>query len=118
MENMRRNLEALYKSCQAFMVAAGLIMFPDVTFAGLDTPIGDVFCTVALWFTGNAGKGLATLAIAIAGIGALLGKISWGVSMLVGTNIALIFGANAVVATLSNSAGKPIVVCSYNIFHF
>ena len=91
------------------MLAAALITIPAVALAGSDTPIGEVFCTMTLWLTGNAGKGLATLAVAISGIGALLGKISWGASMLVGANIALVFGASAVVDALT--AGAPVVVC-------
>ena len=81
----------------AVALAAGVMFAPDFAMAAKDTPFGAVFCTVTNWFTGNTGKGLATIAITIIGIGALLGKVSWGMALIVGTGVAIVFGAAAIV---------------------
>jgi len=91
------------------VLAAALITMPDVALAGANTAVGDMFCTVALWFTGNAGKGLATIMVTVVGIGALLGKIAWSVAILVGVNVAVVFGAEAVVDAIM--AGSPLTAC-------
>jgi len=45
------------------MLTVAIIAAPDFAFAtatNSNTPMGNVLCTVAQWFTGNTGKGLAT----------------------------------------------------------
>ena len=81
------------------MLTAIVIMLPDLAHAtgGVDTPMGAVICTVVKWFTGNTGKGLATIAITVIGVGALLGKVSWGMAIIVGVGIAILFGAANIV---------------------
>jgi type IV secretion system protein VirB2 len=65
-----------------------------------------MFCTVAGWFSGSTGKGLATIAITIVGIGALLGKVSWGMAMIVGVGVAIVFGAASIVEALGVKASS------------
>jgi type IV secretory pathway VirB2 component (pilin) len=60
---------------------------------GMPTPMGDVLCTVVIFFYGNLGRGLASLAIIVLGVGALLGKTSWGLALTVGVGISVMFGA-------------------------
>lgn len=67
--------------------------------------IGDVLCQVASWFTGKVGQGIATLAIIVIGVGALMGKVSWGMAIIVGVGIAVIFGAPAIVDEIDSNAG-------------
>lgn len=57
-------------------------------------------CTMASWFNGNAGRGIATIAIFTLGAAASLGKITWGTAAVVGVGIAAIFGADYLVLTL------------------
>ncbi len=66
---------------------------------GGDT-IGNLLCNVADWFTGPVGQGIATLAIIVIGIGALMGKVSWGMAIIVGIGVAVIFGAPTIVSEL------------------
>ena len=66
-----------------------------------------VFCNVVSWFQSPMSKGIATLAIVILGIGALFGKIGWGVSTVAGVGIALLMGANSIV----NSLGANTADC-------
>ena len=66
--------------------------------------LGNLLCGVADWFTGSVGKGIATLAIIVIGIGALMGKVSWGMAIIVGLGVAVIFGAPQIVNELGANA--------------
>ncbi len=74
-------------------------LLPDMTFAanGDSNAIEQVFCNVVGLLTGPTGKAIATVAIIAVGIGALLGKISWGMALIVALGVALIFGAATIV---------------------
>jgi type IV secretory pathway VirB2 component (pilin) len=50
---------------------------------------------------GGMGRGLATMAIIALGISATLGKVSWGMAVMVGVGIAIFFGA----ATIASDFG-------------
>ena len=63
-------------------------------------PISKILCTVVNWFLGPVGGGIATLAILIVGIGALMGKVSWGMAIIVGIGVGVIFGAPTIVSML------------------
>ncbi len=80
------------------MLAFAVTMLPELAMAG-DT-IGDVLCNVVEWFTGPVGQGIATLAIIVIGVGALMGKVSWGMAIIVGVGVAVVFGASSIVDEL------------------
>lgn len=67
--------------------------------------IEQVFCNVVLILTGTTGKAIATVAVIAVGVGALLGKISWGMALIVALGVALIFGAASIVSSLGGSGG-------------
>ena len=91
-------------------MAVCLVTLPDLAFAaGQNTPMGNVLCTVVGWFTGNTGKGLATIAITVIGIGALLGKVSWGMAIIVGIGVAIVFGAAGIVDAMNAGPGGTSV---------
>ena len=91
------------------MLTVAVIILPDaVMAAGVDTPMGEVLCKVKDWFTGNTGKGLATIAITIIGIGALLGKVSWGMAMIVGIGVAIIFGSVKIVEAMATTSTQGV----------
>lgn len=75
-------------------------------FGGGSTPdaLAEVLCNVVDWFTGPVGAGIATLAIIVIGIGALMGKVSWGMAIIVGIGVGVIFGAPTIVDALSGNA--------------
>lgn len=77
-------------------------MVPETAMA--QDEIGDVLCQVADWFTGRVGQGIATLAIIVIGLGALMGKVSWGMAIIVGIGIAVIFGASELVREIDDSS--------------
>jgi type IV secretory pathway VirB2 component (pilin) len=73
---------------------------------GANSALDNLFCNFLSWIDGPIGKALATLAIVIVGIGALMGKISWGMAMIVGIGVALIFGAASIVVALGGNKGS------------
>lgn len=109
-----KNLSLTWQMCLMVMLSAAVVMLPDLAFAGPNnTPMGNVLCTVLGWFTGNTGKGLATIAVTVIGVGALLGKVSWGMAMIVGIGVAIVFGAAGIVSAMGagvsvgNGTGSP-----------
>jgi type IV secretion system protein VirB2 len=103
MTTQTKNLSVAWQICLMVMLSAAIVMVPDFAFA-TDTPMGKVLCTVVNWFTGNTGKGLATIAITVIGIGALLGKVSWGMAIIVGIGVAIVFGAAGIVNAMNAGA--------------
>ena len=105
MKTQTKDLSVAWQICLMVVLTAVVIMAPDMAFAAnSDTPMGNVLCTVVNWFTGNTGKGLATIAITIIGIGALLGKVSWGMAIIVGIGVAIVFGAAGIVSAMGGGA--------------
>lgn len=102
----KKNADLLRKwqICLMFVLSAAVILLPDLALAGANTPMGAVLCNVVGWFTGNTGKGLATIAITVIGIGALLGKVSWGMAIIVGIGVAIVFGAAGIVDAMGTTA--------------
>ena len=84
------------------MLAALLLMLMMQASYATNTPMGNVLCNIVFMVYGNLGRGLACLAVIIIGVGATLGKTSWGLAMTVGVGIAVIFNAEAVVGYLGN----------------
>ena len=96
MKTQTKDLSLAWQICLMVMLTAVIVSMPDLSYA-TNTPMGNVLCTVVNWFTGNTGKGLATIAITVIGIGALLGKVSWGMAIIVGIGVAIVFGASSIV---------------------
>lgn len=71
--------------------------------------IENVYCSVVGWFNGPMGKALGTIGIIVLGIGALYGKISWGLGMIAVVGTALVFGGTTIVAALG---GPGDLACS------
>ena len=101
---MTTQLNATWQACLLVMLTVFVAMVPDLAAAAADTPMGNVLCTVKDWFLGNTGKGLATIAITVIGVGALLGKVSWGMAIIVGIGVAIVFGAAGIVDAMNAGA--------------
>jgi type IV secretion system protein VirB2 len=109
MKTNRKNLTMAWQACLMVMLTTVIVMMPDFAYATGNTPMGNVMCTVVNWFTGNTGKGLATVAITVIGIGALLGKVSWGMAIIVGIGVAILFGAASIVNAMGAGATTACV---------
>ncbi len=77
--------------------------FPLSAACGDGGMLKNVFCSLVNWFNGPLGKGMATLGIIILGLGALYGKVSWGVAMIAGVGLALMFGGTTIVSGLGGN---------------
>lgn len=105
--NLSINTDKLKALAWCMMLAYAMFLVPTDALAQGDggQTIGNLLCDVAGWFTGPVGQGIATLAIIVIGIGALMGKVSWGMAIIVGIGVAVIFGAPAIVEELSGYGG-------------
>jgi len=111
----RKSLALSWQLCAAMLVAAAAVLLPSLSYANNDTPIGAIYCLVAHWMVGNTGKGIATIAVTIIGIGALLGKVSWGMALIVGLGIAVVFGGAALVDAIFTGTGNQVADCNTQI---
>jgi type IV secretion system protein VirB2 len=93
----KASLSFSWQLCFAALASVVVMALPDLANAAAGDAFGGIMCTVASWFTGRTGKGLATIGITIIGIGALLGKVSWGMALIVGIGVAIVFGAASIV---------------------
>jgi type IV secretory pathway VirB2 component (pilin) len=71
--------------------------------SGSGSSLDTLFCNVIGWFNGPIGKGIATIALIVVGVGALMGKVSWGMAIIVGIGVAIIFGATTLVDALGGA---------------
>ena len=100
----KSDLALAWQICLALLLVAVIITAPDFAHASGSTPFSNGLCTVSKWFSGPTGKALATIAITIIGIGALLGKVSWGMALIVGIGVIIIFGAAGIVQAIEPTA--------------
>ena len=104
-EKMMTLVWCLVLTYAAFLVPADALANGSVGTVSNDSGVmGDLLCGVAGWFTGSVGKGIATLAIIVIGIGALMGKVSWGMAIIVGLGVAIVFGAPTIVNELGGNS--------------
>ena len=94
---MKTNKNYSWQICLCFLAAAALIMAPDYAMAD---GIENALCKVVEWLTGPIGKAIATIAIIIIGVGALMGKVSWGMAIIVAIGVGVVFGASELVTAL------------------
>jgi type IV secretory pathway VirB2 component (pilin) len=108
MKTQTKDLSIAWQICLMVMLSVVVIMLPQFAFASSvtnESPMSNALCIAATWITGNTGRGIATIGITIIGIGALLGKVSWGMAMIVGVGVAIVFGSSAIVQLLGGTAG-------------
>jgi type IV secretion system protein VirB2 len=91
-----------------FAAVVGSSLLPEMAQAATANVIQGVFCNVVMIMTGTTGKALATVAIIAVGVGALLGKISWGMALIVALGVALVFGAASIVTALGGASGACV----------
>lgn len=94
-----------------FAMVIGVSLVPDQALAaasaatsGSGNAIQAVFCNLVIMLNGTTGKAVATLAVIAVGVGALLGKISWGMALIVALGVALVFGAASIVSALGGDS--------------
>jgi len=94
----------------ALLAAYAVMMIPADAFASPNS-VERALCKVVGWFIGPIGTAIATLAIIIIGVGALMGKVSWGMAIIVGLGVAVIFGAPTIANILGAKALNTTTGC-------
>jgi type IV secretory pathway VirB2 component (pilin) len=84
----------------ALFVAYAVMLLPMDALASGPAALSDTLCKVVGWFQGPIGAGIATIAIIVVGIGALMGKVSWGMAIIVGLGVGIVFGADTIIQAL------------------
>lgn len=97
------NMDKLASLTMALIAVYAVMLLPVDAMAQSPTAISSVLCNVVSWFTGSIGAGIATLAIIVIGVGALMGKVSWGMAIIVGLGVGIIFGAGTIVTALGGN---------------
>jgi type IV secretory pathway VirB2 component (pilin) len=106
-----------------FVVIGTVLLFGGATIVGqLNTgntttvtaangmTVAQAFNNIITTITGPTGTALATIAIGVMGIGALMGKISYPTALVFATGIGLVFGSTAIIASFSvaGTAVSPV----------
>ena len=127
-ETLKNNLQLSWQICLWTLLVTAFVMVPELAMAKPVTLLVTAFVmvpelamakpvlgggggeggskiakplqTMVGWFTGDAGKAVATLGIMVVGVGALLGKVSWGMALIVGLGVTIVFGADAIMGSL------------------
>jgi type IV secretory pathway VirB2 component (pilin) len=94
-----------YQRVCLFFTLLSFIFVSQEAFASSDA-ISQVLCNVINQLQGGIGKGIATIAIIVLGIGLFLGKLSWPLAIATAIGIGLIFGAAGIVGWISPGSGS------------
>ena len=118
MKTQTKDLSLAWQICLMVMLSVVVVAVPQLALASTinaASPMSNALCIAATWITGNTGRGIATIGITVIGIGALLGKVSWGMAMIVGVGVAIVFGSTAIVRLLGGTtAAGSAAVGNYN----
>lgn len=91
--------------CLALLAAYAVLLLPSGALAAsvssTASGLESVLCSIVNWFTGPIGAGIATIAIIVIGVGAMMGKVSWGMAIIVALGVGVVFGAKTIVTALS-----------------
>lgn len=94
--DMHRSMHSLFFTIFIYLAFCTVVIAACDAPNGTNTPMGEVLCDVVGFIYGNLGRGLATIAVIVLGIGALLGKTSWGIAITVSIGISVIFNAELI----------------------
>ena len=89
---------ALWSTVTMILIASAIVLLPESAHAA---SIAGVLCSVVNIILGSMGRALATLAIIFIGVGATLGKVSWGMAITVAVGISVMLGAPSVLFALT-----------------
>lgn len=112
-QSAQATIDLCWKLVILCAVGISVYLLPGMAFAtdsggaaSASNAIEMVFCNVINMMTGTTGKSIATVAVIAVGIGALLGKVSWGMALIVALGVALVFGASTIVQALGGSGSS------------
>jgi type IV secretory pathway VirB2 component (pilin) len=91
-----------------FCTAVFFIFMFNNAFAFDGTSLSVGMCKIAGVAQDNIAKGIATISVIMLGIGAMLGKISWSMALLLVVGIAIVFNAGAIASLVQSNANCGI----------
>ena len=91
-----KNSKTMFGLISMFAIA---FLMPDMAAAGAGA-LAETLCSAVDFITDGVGAAIATIAIIVIGVGALMGKVSWGMAIIVALGIAIIFGAGEIAESL------------------
>ena len=91
-----------------FAIVVVATLLPVDSFAASSNGFDTVLCNVVNMFHSKTGKAIATVAVIAVGVGALMGKLSWGMALIIAIGIALIFGASGIVSIIGKGSGSGV----------
>lgn len=112
MSNCNLKVESYWQLSAVFCVTALILFMPD--FASASSGSNAIACTlyhIQSQLTGAIGKGIATIAVVVLGIGLFLGKLSWGLAIATAMGIGLIFSAGSIVSWLGGANATGTMSC-------
>lgn len=86
------------------LTLATILLASSPVYAQINTPMGAVLCQMVEMTGGNFFRGLSTLAVVVVGIGATLGKVSWGLAITVAVGISVVGNAYGIAGLLGVGA--------------
>jgi type IV secretory pathway VirB2 component (pilin) len=91
---MQKNMyRATAHACALSLLAVGFYLLSSSPgFAG--ATVGSILCNIWRSIDGDIGRGIATIAVATLGISALVGKVSWGMAIMVAVGCTVLFSAD------------------------
>ncbi len=112
-----KEMKSPASSKTAILLALLIVFFaPDVYAACIGTPrmrvipvgwsLESAICGIAYVAQSNVAKGIASLAVIMLGISAMLGKVSWTTALLVAVGIAVVFNANNILCSIVGIIGS------------
>lgn len=100
-QKLNQQRDTVWALFLTFALFAAVMLVPDLAHAGdIDDALSKPLCELVGLITGTTGRAIATIAIIVIGVGALMGKISWGMAIIVALGIAIVFGAGAILESL------------------
>lgn len=106
-KNIKLDTKAYWSFCIVFCLFSLVAIMPEAmaaATANTSDAISGVLCKVVTKLTGQMGRGIATIAIIVLGIGLFLGKLSWAVAVATAIGIGLIFGSAQMVTWIGGSS--------------
>jgi type IV secretion system protein VirB2 len=100
----QESIDTVWRGFLALTLALTVMYVPmEAMAANTPNAIERLFCNVVSMLTGPTGKAIATIAIIVVGLGALMGKVSWGMALIVALGVALVFGAASIVNAIAGA---------------
>lgn len=105
-KNFKIDEKMTKRICMFFAFVCVLMTNQEAFATNSPDAISQVLCNVVTQLQGGIGKGIATIAIIVLGIGLFLGKLSWPLAIATALGIGLIFGAAGIVGWISSGANS------------